>query len=112
VRNWYLLWRSHLSGRARRAYPRRYIAWVFERALNARAEGNESLVDAMLDAAWDALRGRFGAWQPGRRAPRALRGLVSQFLLRRHPILWIMLLRGEVRAVAVETARRTIRRAM
>jgi hypothetical protein len=112
VRNRYLLWRTHLRGLSRHLYSSRYLGWVLERALNPRAAGKEGLVGAALDAAWDALRGRFGAWRPGSRMPRPLRALASRVLLRWHPYLWIMVFDGTFRAVAVQTMRRTLRRLM
>lgn len=110
VRNRYLLWRSHLRGWPRAVYPSRYLGWALERALNARSEGKEALAGAALDGVWDAYCGRFGSWRPTARMPRSLKYVLSRGLLAWHPYFWIMLLKGDLGAISVEAARRTLRK--
>ena len=106
VRNWYLFWRTYLVGPRRRSYPRRYLAWAFERAMSARRSGNVAAADHILDGAWDALRGHWGPLEAKGRMPAFLRIFLSKGLLAWHPYLWLMLLAGDAPAVAREALRR------
>jgi GT2 family glycosyltransferase len=106
VRNWYLFWRTYLVGRQRRTYPRRYLAWALERAMNARRAGNIDTADHILDGAWDAIRGHWGPLQTKGRMPGPLRAVLSRGLLVWHPYLWLMLLAGGTSAVCRESVRR------
>ena len=94
VRNWYLLWSTHLTGWQRRSYTRRYLAWALERALNAQRDGNAVLAAHTLDGIWDGLRGHWGPWQGKGRMPTALRVFLSRGLLAWHPYFWLLLLSG------------------
>ena len=94
VRNWYLLWRTHLSGWQRRTYPRRYLAWALNRVLNAQRDGDAVLAEHALDGIWDGLRGRWGPWLGKGRMPTALRRFVTRGLLAWHPYFWLLLLSG------------------
>jgi len=94
VRNWYLLWSTHLTGWQRRSYPRRYLAWALERALNAQRDGNALLAEHTLDGIWDGLRGHWGPWQGKGRMPGALRVFLRRVLLAWHPYFWLLLLSG------------------
>jgi GT2 family glycosyltransferase len=94
VRNWYLLWSTHLTGWQRRSYPRRYLAWALNRVLDARREGNVTLADHALDGVWDGLRGHWGSWRGKGRMPGVLRFFVTRCLLAWHPYFWLLLLSG------------------
>ena len=106
VRNWYLLWHTHLVGRRRRTYPRRYVAWALERVLNARRDGRALVADHALDAVWDALRGHWGSWQGKGRVPAPLRLFVTRGLLAWHPHFWLLLLSGNGTAMRRTVAKR------
>ena len=110
VRNWYLLWSSHLAGWQRRTYPRRYLAWTLERVLNSRRNGRNIVADYALDGLWDALRGRWGSWETKGQLPKALRLFLLDYVLVWHPYFWIMLLAGDIRSVFAQAARRLFRR--
>lgn len=92
VRNWYLLWRTHLGGWPRRTYPPRYMAWVLEEALAAEND-DPAVREYILDGAWDALRGHYGSWHAKGTMPGPLRALLRG-MVRWHPFLWIWLLSG------------------
>jgi GT2 family glycosyltransferase len=94
VRNWYLLWSSHLTGWQRRSYPRRYLAWALNRVLDAGREGHVALAEHALDGIWDGLRGHWGSWQGKGRMPGVLRIFVTRCLLAWHPYFWLLLLSG------------------
>ena len=106
VRNWYLLWTTHLLGWRRWSYPRRYLAWVLSRVLHAR---HDTAAAYALDGAWDALRGHWGSWETKGHMPRALRFFVLKGLLAWHPYLWIRLLRGDLVGVCSQIVRRLFR---
>jgi GT2 family glycosyltransferase len=105
VRNWYLVWSTYLSGWRRRSYPRRYLAWVLTRVLNARQARKDSSADYALDGAWDALRGHWGSWETKGHMPKALRGLFLNGLLAWHPYFWIMLLAGDLAGISSRAVR-------
>jgi len=111
VRNWYLLWRTHLTGWRRHTYPRRYLAWVLSRVVVARQAGIHAIADHALDGAWDALHGRWGTCEARRQMPRALRLFLLNYLLAWHPYFWIMLLAGDLAGVTFHAFRRLFRRA-
>lgn len=106
VRNFYLFWRSHLTGWRRFTYPCRYVAWVLERALTAKQTGDAALADHVLCGAWDALHGHWGSWENRGRVPPAVRRFVDRWMLGWHPYLLIHLLRGQFRLIASEFANR------
>ncbi len=108
--HWYLLWRTHLRGRQQRTYPRRYIAWALERAMNAQRAGKAAVADAILDGAWDALRGHWGPFQQKGRMPTALRTFLSKGMLAWHPYLWLMLVAGRSGEVWREASARLVKR--
>jgi GT2 family glycosyltransferase len=106
VRNWYLLWTTHLSGWRRWSYPRRYLAWVLSRVLHARSN---KTADYALDGAWDALRGHWGSWETKGHMPDALRVFLVRGLLAWHPYFWIRLISGDLRGLLSEAVRRLLR---
>jgi GT2 family glycosyltransferase len=110
VRNWYLLWSTHLRGWRRWIYPSRYIAWVLNRALNSKRAGRDRAAAHSLDGAWDALRGHFGPWDHRGAMPRLLSRFLLEGLLSWYPYLWIKLLDGEFLHVGREGIRRIFRR--
>lgn len=111
VRNWYLLWMTHLRGWRRCVYPGRYMAWVLGRALDSKRAGRGLVAAHSLDGAWDALRGHFGPWDQRGTMP----GLLSRFLLNGllswHPYLWIKLIGGEFVHIWSEAISRLFKRA-
>jgi GT2 family glycosyltransferase len=109
VRNWYLLWMTHLRGWRRCIYPSRYMAWVLDRALNSKRAGRNLVAAHSLDGAWDALRGHFGPWDRRGAMPRVLRRFLLDGLLSWHPYLWIKLLGGEFFLVGREALSRLFR---
>jgi hypothetical protein len=109
VRNWYLLWMTHLRGWRRWIYPRRYMAWVLDRALNSKRAGRDLVAAHSLDGAWDALRGHFGPWDQRGAMPRVLRRFLLDGLLSWHPYLWIKLLGGEFLVIGREALSRLVR---
>jgi GT2 family glycosyltransferase len=106
VRNWYLLWTTHLSGWRRWSYPRRYLAWVLSRVLHA---PSNNVADYALDGAWDALRGHWGSWETKGHMPRVLRVFLVKGLLVWHPYFWIMLIGGDLTGVFSQVVRRLFR---
>jgi GT2 family glycosyltransferase len=105
VRNRYLVWMSHLTGSQRRAYPRRYLAFVVERVYEARRQGADIVAEAALDGAWDAFHGRFGPLPAGPRMGSALKRAIL-VLLSWHPFFWVALLRGRFSVIAARSLRR------
>ena len=109
VRNWYLLWRTHLTGWRRLTYPRRYSAWVLLRVLNARRAGQYDRADHALDGAWDAFRGQWGSWELKGKMPGILRASLVNGLLGWHPYFWIMLVGGDLAGLSSGTIKRMLR---
>jgi GT2 family glycosyltransferase len=97
VRNWYMLWRSHLTGRQRRAYRRRFLVWAMDRVIRAKNAGKRALAEHSLDGIWDAFRGRCGSWETKREMPKPLKRLLLDGLLAWHPYFWLRLLSGGLR---------------
>ena len=110
--DWYLLWRTHLSGWQRRTYPRRYLARALNRVLNAQREGDDAvLAEHALDGIWDGLRGHWGPWLGKGRMPTALRRFVTRGLLAWHPCFWLLLLSGNAGMGRTESKPFGLRRA-
>lgn len=109
VRNWYLLWTTHLSGWRRWTYPCRYLAWVLNRMVNARQAKKDAAVDYALDGAWDALRGHWGSWETKGHMPRSLRAFLLNGLLAWHPYFTIMVIAGNLAGVWSQVVRRLLR---
>jgi len=106
VRNWYLLWRSHLKGQGPNACRRRFLVWAIDRALMAKEAGNRVLAEHALDGIWDAFRGRSGSWEKKGKMPMPLKRLVLDGFLAWHPYLWVAVLDAGPR----ELVRRVVRR--
>jgi GT2 family glycosyltransferase len=109
VRNWYLLWNTHLSGWRRRTYPHRYLAWVLTRVVVARQAGKDAVAEEALNGAWNALHGRWGSWEVRRHVPRTLRVFLLNYLLAWHPYFWVLLLAGNLKGVTSHALRKLCR---
>ena len=110
VRNWYLLWRSHLKGRERRVYRRRFLVWAIGRTLRAKDAGKRVVAEHALDGIWDAFRGRCGPLERKGEMPRSLKRFLLDGLLAWHPYLWLTILSGGSLGLAHQAIRRITRR--
>lgn len=81
-RNELLMWRKYCS----RMRFLRFVIWVVRQRLVQieSMSANGPVVDAMLAGVWHGLRGIGGRYEPGRRMPSPVRGLLA-----RHPRFWI-----------------------
>jgi GT2 family glycosyltransferase len=88
-RNQYLFWRSHIGAQWSRRDVRRHIALLLGEAAEFQRQGRSEMAAASQDAAWDAVRGRYGDMDRKGRLPGPLRRTLAW-----HPYFWIRLLEG------------------
>ena len=92
VRNHYLFWRGRLSAADWPRYWRYYILRTLWFIADLKDKTGPDWLDATVCGFRDALVGRYGKWDPGRRAPRWLYALAT-----RHPYALLSLLEGRFR---------------
>ncbi|MDO8477681.1 MAG: glycosyltransferase family 2 protein [Candidatus Rokubacteria bacterium] len=105
VRNLYPLWMDRLKGYRRAAYRVRYLSQALRTARECETAGFPAAADACLAGAWNALRGRYGEYDPGATFPRALKRLLYW-----HPYFWIRVLDWRWGQVALEAIKRFVSR--
>jgi hypothetical protein len=91
ARNRYLFWRSHLGAEWTWRERGRRLADILVAAAEWKRGGHDDMRRASLDAAWDALRGRWGDVAGKGTMPGSLRALLGW-----HPYFWIWLLRRAI----------------
>jgi GT2 family glycosyltransferase len=105
VRNLYPLWMSRLKGYRRAAYRVRYLSQALRLAMECKTEGFPTTADACLAGAWNALRGRYGEYDPDAKFPEALKRI-----LYRHPHFWIWILDWRWGQVLLAATKRIVSR--
>ncbi len=105
VRNLYPLWMDRLKGYRRAAYRVRYLSQALRVARECETDGFPASADACLAGAWNALRGRYGEYDPRAALPRVLKRI-----LYRHPYLWISILDWRLGQVLLEAIKRILPR--
>jgi hypothetical protein len=89
TRNKYFFWMNHLPRTRRFGFTRHYVAGALLLASSWRDISNNQKETATLLAIWDALLGRGGMWNEGRKVPNWLLSLLLS-----HPYIWANFLRG------------------
>jgi hypothetical protein len=91
ARNRYLFWRVHRGAGWTWREAGRRLADILEAAAESGRNGHPEVCRAALDAAWDAVHGRFGDVSGKGSMPGPVRSLLTW-----HPYFWIRFLRGRL----------------
>lgn len=89
TRNRYFFWMNHLPRTQRFGFTRHYMAGALLLASSWHDINDRQKETATLFAIWDALLGRGGMWNEGRKVPNWLPSLLLS-----HPYIWANFLRG------------------
>lgn len=103
TRNRFIIDREYLRGRNRVSLYSNYIAYCLEMYALCRHYNYQDGMDACLSGAWDALHGRFGAWDNTSRVPDGLRKFISSI---KHPYLLADVIRADVQKITNHVGRR------